>query len=469
MSALSPFEQEQGVLCAALADVASWQAVTRALTPRDFADERHQHVMAALMAAEPAGRSVDVIAVFTAVRAKHGQELVDYVQRDLLDAVPHYGPLPSWIARVVEASIGRRTVAALETAARAVTDGEPREGVEHTLEQKLAAIRASAPDARVFDDKALMAAQALAYLDDEARGGTPYGFAPLDAVVLPPQPSHLVLVGGASGAGKSAVARNMLRQMVQRYQRTVGWLTCEMSGEEQLVHLACIDARVPLEDYYRRRLRHEQRARFTAELTAWKETPLLRVNEMGSVTPAMALSIFRRWREQGVTHFVLDHLHRLDYGAVKSGDDLRVPVAAFAKALKNFAKDSEATVYALVQYSKIKPHEEPSDDKIREANNVLEEADVVFHIYRPHVACEPDAQGILCPLTKPTGGRYFEHDAPKGSTLAPDREAVYVKLGKQRRRLRDGLVRIPFNHELAVMYDSARPDASTSPFARGTA
>jgi hypothetical protein len=108
-----------------------------------------------------------------------------------------------------------------------------------------------------------------------------------------------------------------------------------------------------------------------------------------------------------------------------------------------------------VQYSKIKPHEEPSDDKIREANNILEEADAVFHIYRPLVACERDTTGTLHPLTKPdTGLPYFEHEAPKGSTLGHDPSAVYVKLGKQRRRLRDGLIRIPFNHRLAVLYDT---------------
>jgi replicative DNA helicase len=252
------------------------------------------------------------------------------------------------------------------------------------------------------------------------------------------------------------VARNLLRQMVQRSGRRVGWLTCEMSGEEQLAHLACLDAHVPLEDYFRKRLRPDQRARFAAELTAWQETPLLKINEMGAVTPAMALSIFRRWREQGVTHFVLDHLHRLNYGASRSGDDLRVPVADFARALKNFCKDSEASVYALVQYSKIKPHEEPGDEKIREANQILEEGDAVFHIYQPHVACQMDAGGDLYPLTKPGGGRYFEHDAPKGSTLAPDREGVYLKLGKQRRRLRHGVVRIPFNPELAALYDTGR-------------
>lgn len=454
---MTRFSDEQRVLGAALSDVASWQLATRALSPRDFATDDHRRLFAALCTVEPIGPRADTVAVNAALRKAGGEELVDYAWT-LLDGAIVLAPLPTWIAAVVEASIVRRMAGALTEAASTLTAGTAREAVEHTLENRLAAIRASAPDARVFDDRALMAGQALAFLDDESKGGTPYGFAPLDAAVLPAMPSHLVLLGGASGAGKSMVARNMMRQMVHRYERNTALLTCEMSGEEQLVHLACIDACVRLEDYYRRRLTVEQRSEFAECLAWWRDTPRLSINEMGSVTPAGALSIFRRWREKGVTHFLLDHLHRLDYGAVKSGDDLRVPVAAFAKALKNFAKDSEATVYALVQYSKIKPHDEPSDDKIREANNVLEEADAVFHIYRPLVACSRDVHGGLIPMTTPTGGRYYEHDAPKGGVMAHDREAVYVKLGKQRRRLRDGLIRIPFNHELALMYDTTRED-----------
>jgi replicative DNA helicase len=452
-------KQEQCVLCAALNEVSAWRTVTAQLQPRDFSSPDHQAMFAAISSVVPEGRGIDVVMMGQALRASNRADLLDYLG-ETIDTSPTFEPLPTWITAVLEASISRRMAHAMTRAADAIASGTSRLEAEHTLEQTLAAIRASAPDGRVFDDKRLMAASAIAYLDDDARAGTPFGFAPWDAAVLPVQPSNLVLIGGASGSGKSTIARNVLRNMVQRYSRNVGWLTCEMSGEEQLVHLACIDSQVDLEEYYRRRLRDHQRNRFAAELNAWTETPLLKINEMGSTTPAQALSIFRRWREQGVTHFVLDHLHRLDYGAVKSGDDLRIPVAAFAKALKNFAKDSEACVYALVQYSKIKPHEEPSDDKIRESNTILEEADAVFHIYRPNVACHMDHTGHLIPLVKGIGGRYFEHDAPKDSTLAPDREAVYVKLGKQRRRLRDGLIRIPFNHRLALMYDTQREDSA---------
>jgi replicative DNA helicase len=449
---------EAAVLAAALIDVPAWHVVTTSLAAIDFTDPDHRTIFAALRTVTPVGRTPDVLQVVAALKRAGHAELQDRVSF-LLDAIPTVDPLPNWIAGLRSASRTRQTVTALTQAVAELETGTSPDDVERALDRTFMAIRASVAETRVFDDRRVMAAAALDYLDNDGRTGTPYGFAPWDGAVLPALQGHLVLLGGASGAGKSCVARNVLRQWVQRSSRRVGWLTCEMTGEEQLVHLACIDAGVAIEDYYRRRLSADDRERFARELAWWRDTDLLRVNELGAVTPDTALRIFRRWREEGVTHFLLDHLHRLDYGANKSGDDLRIPVASFARALKTFAKDSESVVLALVQYSKIKPHEEPSDDKIREANNILEEADAVFHIYRPLVACERDTTGALYPLTKPdTGLPYFESEAPKGTTLGHDSSAVYAKLGKQRRRLRDGLIRVPFNHRLAVLYDTTRPD-----------
>lgn len=448
---------EAAVLCAALTDVPAWHVVTTQLTARDFADEGHRHIFAALLTVTPVGHRTDVLAVIAALRAADREPLVDRVGR-LLDAAPTIDPLPNWIASLRSTTQSRRLLAALRKAAEALKAGSPFAEVDRALEGSIASVRAMAPDSRVFDDKRAMASAALAYLEDESRTGTPYGFAPWDAAVLPAMRGHLMLIGGASGGGKSLVGRNLLRQWVQRFEQPTGWLTCEMTGEEQLVHLACIDAEVSVEDYYRRRLTDGQRRAFEDALTFWRDTPLLRVNELGAVTPDGALRIFRRWREEGVTHFLLDHLHRVDYGATRSGDDLRVPVAAFAKALKTFAKDAEALVAALVQYTKMKPNDEPGDDKIREANNILEESDAVFHVWRPLVACERDTLGTLHPLIRADGTPYFEQDAPEGSLLGPDQTAVYVKLGKQRRRLREGLIRVPFNHRLGVMYDTQRPD-----------
>jgi replicative DNA helicase len=451
---------EQVVLSACLMGAEPSAKAAEILTPADFYAERHRILFTAVLALLDMGSPVDphtLVAELDRTRELESAGGRDYVGW-LIDVAPIADNVAYHAGIVLEFSRKRRMAKVLSGAIEGLTAGDTLDAVTDTLEQRLAALRSGSRESRSFDDKSVMADAVMAYLEGEGLAGTPYGFAPLDAAALPLLPGHLALAGGASGSGKSMAARNVLREWVGRYKRRVGWLTCEMTGEEQLAALTCMDLGLDLERYYRRLLTRDERAAFRTALGWWRDCDLLSINELGSVTPDRALRIFRRWREKGVDHFVLDHLHRLDYGATKSGDDLRVPMADAARSLKNFAKDQQAVVLALVQYSKIKPHEEPDDSKIREANNILEEADAVFHIYRPYVAHERLTDGSLRPLTAPNGFRFFEGSqlAPKGSILAHDSENVYLKLGKQRRRIRDGLVRIPFNRATGLLYDTPR-------------
>lgn len=449
---------DAGVLERMTRDGAFARVAADQLTEADFPDRQERRVFRALSAMAAEVRDPTPTLTLAWVDA-HAPPVLPYVGW-LVDLSPKlvgtFDDAPRDAVRIAAEwmRIRRATLLLSRAAAAAEEHFIPLDKTLAELEAGLAALRAGAGEGRVFDDKRVMAQAAMAYLEGDGRDGLPYGFLPLDRAVLPLLPGQLALLGGASGGGKSTVGRNIIRQWVKRYGCKVGVQTCEMTGEEQLTALACMDADVSLEGYYRRTLTDDERRRFRVALEWWRDSDLLLVDEMGNLTPEAMFRRFRRWREQGVTVFVLDHLHRLNYGAKSSGDDLRVPVAACARDLKSFCKDHEAIVLALVQYTKMRPHDEPSDEKIREANNILEEADVVHHAYRPLVAHERRRDGVLVPLTRETGLRYFDGDSdvPKGATLAADDEHVYLKLGKQRRRTSSGLVRVPFNHATGAMY-----------------
>lgn len=453
-------DAEVAVLGAMLFDTPALRQGAELLSAGDFYVPEFREAFSAILAVHDKGQGLDPITLHEMLLERGkipAAGLRDFVGF-IFDSVPTAAHVQYHAGIVREKAHRRAWIDAMREAAKQLAAGEPLDTIDLTHEQRLSALRLGVKDSRVFDDKRVMAAEALRYLTEEGEPGTPYGFASWDAAVLPALTGHLILLGGASGSGKSTVARCLVRNRVQRYAKKTAVLTCEMTGEEQLVALACMDLGLPLEGYYRRTFTTDEQRAFGDALGWWRDNANLALNEMGHVTPDRVLRIFKRWREQGYTELFLDHLHRVDYGATKSGDDLRIPIAALARNLKNFAKDQEATVTALVQYTKIKPHTEPDDSNIREANNILEEADAVFHIYRPLVAHERSIQtGELVPLQQSNGLRFFEHDdAPKGAIMAADGEYVYIKLGKQRKRLRDGLVRVPFNKRSGLMYDSPR-------------
>jgi replicative DNA helicase len=175
------------------------------------------------------------------------------------------------------------------------------------------------------------------------------------------------------------------------------------------------------------------------------------------VTPEYLLRTLRRYRAEGFKIFIIDHLHRIEYGA--RPEDLRLLMGALARALKSFAMDTHAVVVVLAQLVKKPRSEEPDDSHIRETAQIAEECDKIFFPYRPDVAHERLRDGSLRPIDRDgiLGHRFFVADAPRQSVLASDDTRVYIKLGKQRIRPRNALVSIAIDASTGRMFDSPAP------------
>lgn len=322
--------------------------------------------------------------------------------------------------------------------------------VRSALDRHLAMIDTASLTDRSYDDKHAMAEQVRQFLNNPEPQGLTFGFHKMDSRVMPLLNGNFVLVGGASGAGKSTVMRNMARSYVHRGHKTAVF-SFEMLGLEQLPNLACMDTGLDIAKYIRQQLTPQETRRFDESLTWWENNENFILNERAAVTPDSILRAMKRYRAEGTEVFVIDHLHRVEYG--QGRDEIRLPMAAFARDLKNFAADSGCKVIAGVQYVKIKPTVEPDDSSIREANNILEEGNYVFHVWQPLVAGEMTTTGEFIPRQLPDGSRVLADSAERGSTFGNDPERIYIKCGKQRIRPWRGMIVIPFNPASGLMYE----------------
>ena len=376
------------------------------------------------------------------------------------------GPVESLVQAFHEWSHAARFADVIHGAYKAlVTKNEPVATIERTVHERLSLLVGDAIHDRRYDDIGQQANAVLDFLASDKPRGVPFGYTALDRAVVAPVAGNLVTIAGATGTGKSTAARNILRNYVHQGRR-VAWFTMEMTAREQLIALACIDAQIDLGRATDGRLEIDEKNRLWTAVEWWRDCGLLRVNDRGQATPEYITGTMRRYRAEGFDTFVVDHLHRVDYGFATERD-LRLRVGNLARALKGFAMDSESIVLLLAQLVKKSPHDEPNDADIRETATIAEESDKTFFVYRPEVACERRADGSLAPIPRDvTGRRYFAHDAPKGSVLGIDDERLYLKLGKQRVQSRSGLVAIPFDRKCGRMYDPtpvSPPAAFASP------
>lgn len=378
------------------------------------------------------------------------------VDNDCLFTI-HETPLNDDIERYVEWSTRERFADLLSLTSEQVRGGilelpHARAHVENGIQN----IQAKLDGAKVFDDLGEQIDRTLAYLADPNIHGLPFGIPKLDKELMPLLYSHLVLIGGATGSGKSTIARNLLRHWVGDLRERVALHTIEMSADEQLLNLGCMTLGIDLEDVIKKRLSPHGVKLLHDAVDEWRGRPL-KINDRSSVTPAGLLTTMRRYRSEGFRIQIVDHLHHIEYDASK---DKRIEIGNLARSLKTFAQDTDSIVLALVQLTKMPVHMEPDESKIREAADIGEAANQILLVYKPLVACERpfDGDGELVPIRKKSGLRYFEGDKamPKEAVLGFDREHVYLKPSKQRIRPKQALFALPFNEKSGLIYSTER-------------
>lgn len=324
--------------------------------------------------------------------------------------------------------------------------------VRALLDRELSAIDLSALTGKSYDDRKDMARRVEEFLTGTGPKGLSFGFKRLDEKVTPMLVGNLVIVAGRPGVGKTTVQKNICRNAVRIHGEKTAYFTFEMLGDEILPSFACMDANVSYIKYIRRSLASWELKRFREALAFWVETPLFTLNERSSVTPEWILRTMKRYRAEGVTLFFIDHLHRVQYEATAKGD-IRLAIGNFAQRLKSFAVDNNCRVVAGCQFTKGSKHEEPGDEMIREANNILEEADKIILPWLPLVAGVRTGDGSFMPKILGGGRRVFAAEKEKHDDEGEDKERVYMKLGKMRVRDDDGFIANPFNHESGLMFD----------------
>jgi replicative DNA helicase len=429
-------------------------AVFDAVSPQEFTGPAARQLFGYFASYLTAGRQMSPRAIYEYTR-EHRPELRDMVKMVCITAADDAlwrdtYPRAERVRLFKEWSYRIRLKQALFEASQMLEGTASPAKVEAELERRIANARQLVDEARQYDDPEAQAAQVIEYLMGEEEAGLRFGFRSFDENLVPLLPGNLMLVCGATGAGKSTVARNLFRNWTRAGKKPV-YLTLEMTAADQLLNLACMDTGTDVKDCVTRRLPVGKKALLEDAVIWWKNSGAI-LNDRSTVTPEALMQTLRRYIADGHDLFIIDHLHRLDYGG--SEDDLRVRMGTTAQQLKSFLVEHNAIGVALAQLKKMPPTEEPNDSSIRESAKIGEEADKIVFVYKPQVAGARDATGRFVPLSRENGGRILAHEADKSTELGFDSERIYCVPGKQRIRPTSSLLVTPFNPASGLMYDS---------------
>lgn len=339
-------------------------------------------------------------------------------------------------------------------ATREIEEGVPAQDVTRHFLRRLEAIEDLADPETAYDDLNAHAREMMNFLADRENRGVMWGFRGLDRVVMPALAGDLVEIGGASGSGKSTVARNLVSNWIDMGHK-VAWNSCEMSGPTQLMLLSALRTRTSIERLLKKEASYEELDRLDREAGRIIATGKLVLNERSRLTPGRLLSTWERYRSAGAQVFVLDHINRLDYG-IEQVAELRLAMGSFARELKSFAQTNGVVVVALVQLVKMSPHEEPDDSNIRESGQIIEEADKILFVWKPLVQHRELLTGELSVITPRVFSSPPQGRGGEGIRMATDHSRVYITPGKQRILPPQALIAVGYDYPSGAMFSEGQ-------------
>lgn len=213
--------------------------------------------------------------------------------------------------------------------------------------------------------------------------GVPSGFARLDDLLGGFQPSDLIILAARPSMGKTSLALNVAQYASIEAGIPVGIFSLEMSKEQIVDRLICMEAQV---DSWKLRTGHlsdEDFPRIGQAMGKLSEAQLFIDDSPMASVMEIRTKARRLQSEHGLGLIVIDYLQLM--GGSSNVESRVQEVSQISRSLKALARELNVPVIALSQLSRTvetRTPQIPQLSDLRESGSIEQDADVVAFIYR---------------------------------------------------------------------------------------
>ena len=383
-------DAEDSVLGAMMLSSDAIADVIEVVRADEFSRRANGTIYEALLALYARGEPVDAV---TAVEElKRRGQLVEVggalrIQQ-LMELVPSPASAVHYARIVAESALLRRLItAAADVIEIAYSSPEnPRIAAEQAEGRIYAASRHE-------DETAMVALQPIisAAIDEieniqqreTSLAGLATGFRDIDELLSGLQAGNFIIIAARPGAGKSALAVNIARNVAVNERKQVALFSLEMSRWELGMRLLCSEARVPMSKVRAAKIAASDFGNFADAADKLHDAPLY-IIDSGDVTILDIRAKARRLRSrEGLSLIVVDYLQLMS--PHRRVDNRQQEIAEISRSLKLLAKELGIPVIALSQLNRDPERREgakPQLSNLRESGALEQDSDVVIFIHR---------------------------------------------------------------------------------------
>lgn len=386
-------EAEQAVLGGILMRNNVLDAISDTLSPADFYLPAHQTIFATFLELYRTNAPVDLVSVASYLKDQKKLDMVggsvalaDLVQQVISGANAEY-----YATIVREKSLLRSLIDTSSDIISKCFDTSLHVGaLLDESEQRIFSI-AERTSGKTFQSTKTLVNKVFEDLTlrmekNEAVTGVTTGYTRLDHMTAGLQPSDLIILAARPSMGKTAFAINMAMHAAIRDNIPVAIFSLEMSMEQLMMRMLCVEGRVDLSHVRRGFLAADEWVRLQQAADTLALAPIY-IDDSPALSPLELRARTRRLKaDVDVGLVMVDYLQLMR--STRKTDSREQEISDISRSLKALAKELHIPVVALSQLNR--KLEERSDKRpllsdLRESGAIEQDADVIFFIYRDEV------------------------------------------------------------------------------------
>ncbi|MFN3691774.1 MAG: replicative DNA helicase [Fervidobacterium sp.] len=387
-------EAEQALIGSILIEPEKLDNVVSIVSSTDFYDQRHRYIFSVIEQLHDEGLPIDIISVCDKLRDQGLLESVGgelYVAQ-LSDNVPTSAHAEMYAQIIRDKSILRELITAGSQIVQSAYSDSDVDEILDEAERLIFRIAESKATKTYIDIKSALT-DVFETLEDlrakHLKGlsgiitGIPTGFKKLDEMTSGFHKSDLIIIAARPSVGKTAFALNVAKNMATLGESSVGIFSLEMSREQLIQRLLCMESLVDLQKVRRGWLSDEEWKRLVHGASKLMKANII-VDDESNLEPRVLRAKARRMKkEYNIDAIFIDYLQLMNIGDRR--DSRQQEISEISRSLKLLARELDISIIALSQLSRAVEQREdkrPRLSDLRESGAIEQDADVVIFLYR---------------------------------------------------------------------------------------
>ncbi|MBQ3789990.1 MAG: replicative DNA helicase [Lachnospiraceae bacterium] len=385
-------ETELALVGTLMVDRQEIDLVVNLVSSADFYDPNMGLLFDVIVSLDAERQPIDEVTILERLREKQAPPQICDVSylNSVMDAAPIGGSPEAYARIVADRSMLRGLIhAAQDIEKKGYAGGENIREIMEDAERQIFAITQK-NSTNSYEPIRRTIAEALFRIEAAGRvkgrvTGVATGFQDLDYYTAGFQNSDLILIAARPSMGKTALALNIMQNMILKNEQSVVFFSFEMSRIQLVNRMLAMHSRVDSSHIRTGDLSENDWASIVESADVLGRTRLI-IDEGVGLTVGEMRSRCRRYKaENDIKAIFIDYLQLMSGSGKRASDSRQQEISEISRSLKSLARELNVPVIALSQLSRAveqRPDKRPMLSDLRESGAIEQDADVVMFIYR---------------------------------------------------------------------------------------